>query len=61
LGEEQAALGQAIHIRRPRLRVPSKLTDPIIEIVNSDEQHIWPDHTLSRLANRQRKQGDQET
>ena len=61
LGEEQAALGQAIHVRRPRLRVPAKHTDPIIEIVNSDEQHIWPGHTLSRLANRQRQQGDQET
>jgi hypothetical protein len=61
LGEEQAALGQAVHIWRPRLRVPAKHTDPIIEIVNSDEQHIWPGHTLSRLANRQRQQGDQET
>ena len=61
LGEEQAAPGQAIHVRRPRLRMPTKHAYPVIEIVNSNEQHIWPGHTLSRLANRQRQQGDQET
>jgi hypothetical protein len=41
--------------------MPTKHAYPVIEIVNSDEQHIWPAHTLSRLANRLRQQGDQET
>lgn len=59
--EEDSFASQFVDVWCLRLGMSSKTTNPVVEIVNSDEQHIWPDHTLSRLANRQRKQGDQET
>jgi hypothetical protein len=41
VGKKQPALGQAIHIRRLRLRVP-EATDPVIPIIDRDKKHIRP-------------------
>jgi len=40
VSEQHPALGQAIHIRRQRLRMPSKAANPVIQIIDCDEQHI---------------------
>ncbi len=38
--EQHAAGRQPIDVRRPCLRMPAQATDPVIEIVDRDEQHV---------------------
>ena len=37
VGKANASLGQAIHVRRDRLRMPTETADPIVQIVNANE------------------------
>jgi hypothetical protein len=41
IGKHRTSLGESIHGRCPHLRVTFKGTDPIIEVINGDEQNIW--------------------
>jgi hypothetical protein len=56
VGEEHAARRETIDIRSSRLRVSPKATDPVVEIVDYDEEHI------RRLSpNRQRQRNEYKT
>jgi len=48
VGKKQPALGQAIHIRRLRLRVP-ETSHPVIPIIHRNKKHIRPGRGMSRL------------
>ena len=37
VGKANSSLGQAIHVGRNRLRMPTETADPIVQIVNGDE------------------------
>ena len=37
VSEQYSAFGQAIHVRRQRLRMPLKATNPVIQIIDCDE------------------------
>ena len=50
VGKQYTPLGQAIHIRRQRLRMPSKAANPVIQIIDCDEQHIRLGRSLSKLC-----------
>jgi hypothetical protein len=41
IGKYRTSLGESIHGRCLHLRVTCKGSDPIIEIINGDEQNIW--------------------
>ena len=41
VGEEHPGGGQAIQVRGLGLRMPGEATDPVIEIVDRDEQYVW--------------------
>ena len=49
--EQNPPLGQTVHIRRLGLRMSSEASNPIVEVVHSDEQHI---RTLGRLSHSKR-------
>ena len=40
IGEEQPSFGQSVDVRRLRLRMATQWADPVIEIVDPDEQDI---------------------
>ena len=40
VGKEYAAGGEAIKVRGDRLRMSAQATDPVIEIVDRDEQDV---------------------
>ncbi len=40
VGEEHAPRRETIDIRGLRLRVSTKATDPVVEVVHSDEENI---------------------
>jgi len=40
--EGDAPIGEAVDIRSQRLRMPSQMAHPAIQIIDGDEQHIWP-------------------
>ena len=44
--EEHSPRRQAIDMRSFRLGMPPKNADPVIEVVNSDEQYIGPINCL---------------
>ena len=48
VGERDAHLREAVDIRRAGLRVPPGITDPVVQIVDRDEQHGG----LARFGNR---------
>ena len=42
VGEQHAAGRQPIDIRCLRLRMSAEATNPIVEIIDGDEQHVGP-------------------
>lgn len=40
VGEEDASLSEAIDVRRARLRMTTETADPVIEVVNGDEEDV---------------------
>ena len=40
VGEERAARGEAVHVRRLHLRMPSETADPVVLIVNGEEEDV---------------------
>ena len=52
IGEDNAAFGQAIHIRRQCLWVASEKTDPVIEVVDGYEQDIGAPRLIVRVGMR---------
>ena len=40
--EQRAAPRQAVDVRRPRLRMSAQAPDPIVEVVDGDEQDVRP-------------------
>ena len=40
IGKKHSTLGQSINVRRASLRVTTQATDPVVEIIDSDEEHI---------------------
>ena len=49
IGKQQARGGQAIKIGGPRLGVSAQATDPVIEVVHGNEQHVrWRSLQLAR-------------
>jgi hypothetical protein len=48
--KEHTAVSQFIEVRCTGLRVATKHADPVIQIVNGDEQDIWTCDTVSRLC-----------
>ena len=40
INEISSPFGKCIHVRRHRLRMASQEADPVVEIVNGDEQHV---------------------
>ena len=40
VGEEDASFGETIDIRGEGLRVASHTADPVVEIINSDEEDV---------------------
>ena len=38
--EQRAALGQAVDVRRAGLRMPIETADPVVEIIDDDEEHV---------------------
>ena len=57
VGEIHAACGQRVDIRRLRLRVTSQAADPIVQIVDRDEQDIRPLGRHGRSGNEAACQG----
>ena len=41
IGKQGAHLGQSVDVGGLRLGVPAKATDPIIQIVDRDQQDVW--------------------
>lgn len=41
VGEEDTSFGKAINVRGFRLRVPAHAADPIVQIIDSNEEDIW--------------------
>jgi ribosomal protein L18 len=39
--EKHTSRREPINIRRPRLSVTAKATDPIVQIIDSNEQDVW--------------------
>lgn len=39
--KQNAAGGQAIEVGRLRLGMPAETTDPVIQVVDRNEQHVW--------------------
>ena len=42
VGEQRAALGQPVDVRRPDLRMPAQAADPVVLVVDRDEQDVGP-------------------
>lgn len=42
VGKQSAFRGQSINIGSPGLRVPVKAANPVIQIVDCNEQDVWP-------------------
>ncbi len=42
VGKQSAPRCQSINIRSSGLRMPTKAPDPVIQVINRDEQHIRP-------------------
>ena len=42
VAEQHTAPGKAIDVRRAHLRVSPEAADPVVQVVNRDEQHIRP-------------------
>ena len=42
VGEQRPAPSQAVDVRRPRLRVPTQASNPIVQVVDRDEQDVRP-------------------
>ena len=38
--EDNPSFGKAIHVRRQRLRMSAKKADPIVQVIDGDEQDI---------------------
>ena len=55
IGEKHTALCQSVEVWCPRLRMSSKTTDPIVQVIDRNEQHIRP-RCVFRLQ--QVRQGD---
>ena len=56
VGEQHPALGQAIHVRRQRLRMPAKAANPVIQIIDCDEKDV----RLGRSVRDDRQQTNRE-
>ena len=41
ISEITPTLGQGIHMRSDRLRMTTKEADPIVQVINRDEENIW--------------------
>ena len=46
IGEEHAALCKSIEVWRSRLRMTSKTTNPIIQVIDRNEQYIRPRYLI---------------
>lgn len=46
IGKERPTLGKAIYVRRLYLRVRFKSAEPVVPVVDGDEQHV---RTLARI------------
>ena len=42
VGEEHAPIGKAVDVRRLRLRVAAQAADPVVQVVNGDEEDVRP-------------------
>jgi hypothetical protein len=42
IGKKNATIREAINVRRVSLGMPAQTADPIIEIINRDEQDVRP-------------------
>lgn len=40
VGKEHARRREAIEVRRARLRVPAEAADPVVEVIDGDEEHV---------------------
>lgn len=40
VGEERAALGEPVNVRRLHLRMPAEAADPVVLIINGEEEDI---------------------
>ena len=40
VGEQHAPLRQPINVRRLHLRIPAETADPIVQVINGDEQDV---------------------
>ena len=50
--EEHSPRRQAIDMRSFRLRMPPENADPVVEVVNSDEENIGPINCLGSYGSR---------
>ena len=46
IGEDDAAACQPIHVRRLNLRMAAQEADPIVQVVDHDQQHVRPNRLL---------------
>ena len=58
VGKEGAALGEPVHVRGERLGMPAEATDPVVQIVDGDEQDVWGGGLRLGSKGRQRAQGE---
>ena len=40
IGKKHSTLGQSINVRRASLRVTTQATDPVVEIIDGDKEHV---------------------
>ena len=40
IGKKHSTLGQSIDVRRTRLRVTIQATNPVVEVIDGDKEHI---------------------
>ena len=40
IGKKHSTLGQSVDVRRTSLWVTTQATDPVVEVIDSDKEHI---------------------
>ena len=58
VSKDSTSLCQRIHVRRDRLRMTAEESDPVVEIVDRNEQDVWTVSSRGAFGN-QRKQDNQ--
>jgi hypothetical protein len=58
--EADAAAGDAVEVGRPHLLVAAEVVDPVVQVVDGDEQDVRLRRRLRRVVRRRHPDGEQE-